>query len=105
MEDRKMASMVSSWLELPEELPLVRYTRNSYNKTRVANEELGDFSKTVKPAKLKKLQHYKARIPKLQENLLKRTAKIETQAGAALAKQKLAMGKEVLLQLKAKRFS
>jgi hypothetical protein len=35
--------------------------------------------------------------------LLKRTAKIETQAGAALAKQKLvAMGKEVLLQLKAK---
>jgi hypothetical protein len=45
----------------------------------------------------------KARIPKLQENLLKRTAKIETQAGAALAKQKLvAKGKEVLLQLKAK---
>jgi hypothetical protein len=40
----------------------------------------------------------KARIPKLQENLLKRTAKIETQAGAALAKQKLvAKGKEVLL--------
>jgi hypothetical protein len=35
--------------------------------------------------------------------LLKRTAKIETQAGAALAKQKLvAKGKEVLLQLKAK---
>jgi hypothetical protein len=45
----------------------------------------------------------KARIPKLQENLLKRTAKIEA---AALAKQKLvAKGKEKLLQLKAKRFS
>jgi hypothetical protein len=53
----------------------------------VANEELG-FSKTVKPAKLKAAALAKARIPKLQENLLKRTAKIETQAGAALAKQK-----------------
>jgi hypothetical protein len=51
----------------------------------VANEEL-DFSKTVKPAKLEEAAALaKARIPKLQENLLKRTAKIETQAGAALA--------------------
>jgi hypothetical protein len=49
----------------------------------------GDFSKTVKPAKLEAAALAKARIPKLQENLLKRTAKIETQAGAALAKQKL----------------
>jgi hypothetical protein len=50
----------------------------------VANEELGDFSKTVKPAKLEEAAALaKARIPKLQENLLKRTAKIETQAGAA----------------------
>jgi hypothetical protein len=47
----------------------------------------GDFSKTVKPAKLEAAALAKARIPKLQENLLKRTAKIETQAGAALAKQ------------------
>jgi hypothetical protein len=45
----------------------------------VANEELGDFSKTVKPAKLEEAAALaKARIPKLQENLLKRTAKIET---------------------------
>jgi hypothetical protein len=49
----------------------------------VANEEWG-FSKTVKPAKLEEAAALaKARIPKLQENL-KRTAKIETQAGAAL---------------------
>jgi hypothetical protein len=48
----------------------------------VANEE-GGFSKTVKPAKLEEAAALaKARIPKLQENLLKRTAKIETQAGA-----------------------
>jgi hypothetical protein len=44
----------------------------------------------------------KARIPKLQENLLKRTAKIETQAGAA-CKTEISYGKEVLLQLKAKK--
>jgi hypothetical protein len=49
MEDyRKMASMLSSWLELPEELPLVGTYRTLTTKTRVANEELG-FSKTVKP--------------------------------------------------------
>jgi hypothetical protein len=106
MEDyRKMASMAQFMVELPEELPLVgTHTRNSYNKNKVANEELGDFSKTVKPAKLEEAAALaKARIPKLQENLLKRTAKIETQAGAALAKQKLvAKGKRVLLQLKAK---
>jgi hypothetical protein len=54
----------------------------------VANEEEWGFSKTVKPAKLEEAAALaKARIPKLQENLLKRTAKIETQAGAA--KQKL----------------
>jgi hypothetical protein len=44
MEDyRKMASMAQFMVELPEELPLVRYTRNSYNKKQVANEELGIF--------------------------------------------------------------
>jgi hypothetical protein len=34
--------------------------------------------------------------------LLKRTAKIETQAGAALQNKIIAKGKEVLLQLKKK---
>jgi hypothetical protein len=86
---------LSSWLELPEAAASRYATRNSYNKTRVANEELG-FLKTVKPAKLEEAAALaKTRIPKLQENLLKRTAKIETQAGAALAKQKLvAKGKK-----------
>jgi hypothetical protein len=71
----------------------------------VANEELGIFLKLLNRQE-EAAALAKARIPKLQENLLKRTAKIETQAGAALAKQKLvAKGKEVLLQLKAKRFS
>jgi hypothetical protein len=66
-------------LELPEELPS-RYARTL--TTKVANENRG-FSKTVKPAKLEEAAALaKARIPKLQENLLKRTAKIETQAGA-----------------------
>jgi hypothetical protein len=36
----------------------------------------------------------KARIPKLQENLLKRTAKIETQAGAA-CKTEIVAGESV----------
>jgi hypothetical protein len=50
----------------------------------VANEELGIFLKPF--GKLEEAAALaKARIPKLQENLLKRTAKIETQAGAALA--------------------
>jgi hypothetical protein len=47
----------------------------------VANEEL--FLKPLNQNS-KKAALAKARIPKLQENLLKRTAKIETQAGAAL---------------------
>jgi hypothetical protein len=48
---------LSSWLEL-QELPLVgTYTRNSYNKTRVANEELGDFLKLLNRQN-SKLQHW-----------------------------------------------
>jgi hypothetical protein len=77
-------------------------TRGTLTTKNKSGQELGDFSKTVKPAKLEEGSIGKARIPKLQENLLKRTAKIETQAGAALAKQKLLLWKEVLLQLKAK---
>jgi hypothetical protein len=60
-------------------------TRGNSQKNKSANEELG-FSKTVKPAKLEEAALAKTRIPKLQENLLKRTAKIETQAGAATCK-------------------
>jgi hypothetical protein len=45
MEDyRKMASMAQFMVELPEELPLVGTLHEElYNKTRVANEELGFF--------------------------------------------------------------
>jgi hypothetical protein len=51
MEDyRKMASMAQFMVELPETLVGTLH-EELYNKTRVANEELG-FSKTVKPAKL-----------------------------------------------------
>jgi hypothetical protein len=69
----------------------------------VANEELGIFLKLLNRQNSKKAALAKARIPKLQENLLKRTAKIETQAGAALAKQKLAI--RSVAAAKGKRFS
>jgi hypothetical protein len=80
MEDyRKMASMAQFMVELPEEPVGTLHEEVQQNKS--ANEELGDFSKTVKPAKLKKLQHWlKPGSPNCKENLLKRTAKIETQA-------------------------
>jgi hypothetical protein len=58
MEDyRKMASMAQFMVELPEELPLVVYTRNSY-KTKMANEELGIFLKLLNRQNSKKLQHW-----------------------------------------------
>jgi hypothetical protein len=76
---RKMVS-IQFMVELPEELPLGTLHEELYNKTRVANEELGDFSKLLNRQTRRSIT---ARIPKLQENLLKRTAKIETQAGAA----------------------
>jgi hypothetical protein len=89
MEDYRSSSLM---VELPEELPLVGTLHEElYNKTRVANEELGIFLKLLNRQNSEAAD--KARIPKLQENLLKRTAKIETQAGAA--KQKLvARGKK-----------
>jgi hypothetical protein len=49
----------------------------------VANEEWGIFLKLLNRKLEEAAALAKARIPKLQENLLKRTAKIETQAGAA----------------------
>jgi hypothetical protein len=49
---------------------------------------MGIFTKLLKPANEEAAALAKARIPKLQKLLLKRTAKIERQAGAALAKQK-----------------
>jgi histidinol dehydrogenase len=62
---------------------------NSTTKTKVANEELGIFLKLLNPKLEEAAALAKARIPKQQENLLKRTAKIETQTGAAIAKNKL----------------
>jgi hypothetical protein len=65
---------VSSWLSRRSYRQVVPpHDGNLTNKTRVAtNEELGFFSKTVKPANSKKLRSiFKARIPKLQEKLVK----------------------------------
>jgi hypothetical protein len=62
----------------------------------------GDFLKLLNRQNSKKAALAKARIPKLQENLLKRTAKIETQAGAA-CKTEISYGKEVLLHKGKKR--
>jgi hypothetical protein len=63
------------------------------------------FFKTVKPANRRSAALAKARIPKPQENLLKRTAKIETQAGAALCKTEIIANGKVGQAAAKKRFS
>jgi histidinol dehydrogenase len=96
MEDyRKMASMAQFMVGAAGGAAASRYaTRGTHNKTRVANEELGDFLKLLNRQNSEAAALAKARIPKLQENLLKRTAKIETQAGAAQKQKLVAKGKE-----------
>jgi hypothetical protein len=87
MEDyRKMASMAQFMVGAAGGAAASRYaTRGTLTTKQEWPMKNWDFSKTVKPAKLEEAAALaKARIPKLQENLLKRTAKIETQAGAAL---------------------
>jgi hypothetical protein len=61
-------------VELPEELPLVGTLHEELLQQKWPMKN-GDFSKTVKPAIEEAAALAKARIPKLQENLLKRTAK------------------------------
>jgi hypothetical protein len=54
MEDYRSSSLM---VELPEELPLVGTLHEElYNKTRVANEELGIFLKLLNRQNSKKLQ-------------------------------------------------
>jgi hypothetical protein len=96
--------MAQFMVELLEEQPLTGMPlERAYSTNKMANEEL-DFSKTVKPENLRSCALAKARIPKQQQNLLKkRTDKIEVQTGAAIAKQKTQSRREVFLQPKRKK--